>query len=392
MLALLDANPAEWRGDLATTIRRLVESERQAQGDRGRKLRAVSDFFYRGPLAREMDAWLRENGGLLRYEDLAAHTTPVEPPAAIEYQGHTVCKGGAWTQGPWLLQALRLLEGFDLRNMGHNSADSIHVAVEAMKLALADRDWHYADPRVVEVPLEKLLSKEYAILRRPLIDLGKASLTQRPGDPRLGKAILENVDLRRGPGGEDRDTTTCVVADRWGNVVAATPSGFSGVTVGETGVTLGTRLQSFNTWKDHPNCIAPGKRPRITLTPTIVLKGGRPVMAVSVAGGDQQDQVTLQLLLNQIDFGLPPDRSVTMPRFDTKHFLGSFRQAPPRLGAISLNTALGEEKIEALKARGHHVTATRGTIAAPVVLVIDPATGALHAAGDPRARRHAAAY
>src|SRR5206468_10715862 len=138
------------------------------------------------------------------------------------------------------------------------------------------------------------------------IDRQHASLVQRPGDPRNGKALLESPNIRWGAGGPANDTTTCVVADAQGNVVAATPSGWSGVVAGKTGVWLGTRLQSFNAWKGHPNCIKPGKRPRITLSPTLVFKDGKPAAAVSVAGGDNQDQVTLQVLVNHLDFGLAP--------------------------------------------------------------------------------------
>ena len=163
-------------------------------------------------------------------------------------------------------------------------------------------------------------SPAYAALRRGLIDPSHASLVQRPGDPLGGKPLLDRSRApATGSEGPPNDTTTCLVADGLGNVVAATPSGWSGVVAGETGVWLGTRLQSFNTWDGHPNCIEPGKRPRITLTPTLVLKDGKPVLAVSVAGGDNQDQVTLQLLLNLIDFGLDPPRAVTAPRFSTDH-------------------------------------------------------------------------
>ena len=146
-------------------------------------LRAVSDRFYRGDIAEELDAWYRKHGGLLRKEDLAAHRTWVEEPVTVDYRGYTVCKAGVWTQGPYLSQTLRLLEGYDLRQMGHLSADYIHVVTEAMKLALADRDRYYGDPRFVEVPLASLLSDRYTLLRRPLIDLEKASLEVRPGDP-----------------------------------------------------------------------------------------------------------------------------------------------------------------------------------------------------------------
>jgi gamma-glutamyltranspeptidase/glutathione hydrolase len=391
-LRLLDRHGKTWHADLARTLRLLIKAEQAAPGDRRRGLRLVADCFYRGAVARQLDAWSRANGGLLRFADLATHVTRVEEPVSVEYRGHTVYKCGPWTQGPYLLQTLRLLEGFDLRGMGHNRPDTIHVAVEALKLALADRDVYYADPLFTDVPVAALLSAEYAKLRRPLIDRRRASLVQRPGDPRGGKALLDTAGLRSGPGGPARDTTTCLVADSQGNVVAATPSGFSGVLAGRTGVWLGTRLQSFNTWEGHPNCVEPGKRPRITLTPTLVLKGGKPVLAVSVAGGDGQDQATLQVLLNVLDFGLSADQAVTAPRFGTEHHLGSFRQKPPKLGNLLLYADVGAKTISELKARGHKVTVRKPPLWAPCVLSIDPKTGTIHAAGDPRARRHAAAY
>jgi gamma-glutamyltranspeptidase/glutathione hydrolase len=389
---LLEAGKEEWHADLGRTLRDLVEAEKASPGDRRRGLRLVADWFYRGPVARAIDDWSRHNGGLLRYTDLATHVTRVEEPASIDYRGHTVYKCGPWTQGPWLLEALRLLEGFDLKSMGHNTADAIHVTVEAMKLALADRDVYYADPLFADVPLAELLSARYADLRRPLIDRRRASLEQRPGDPRGGKALLGRDEARRGLGGPAKDTTTCLVADGEGNVVAATPSGWSGVVAGRTGVWLGTRLQSFNTWEGHPNCIEPGKRPRITLTPTLVLKDGKPALAVSVAGGDMQDQATLQLLLDAIDFGLSPADAVTAPRFSTGHFLGSFRQSPPALGSLSLHEDMGEATIKELRERGHRVTVGKGRVGAPCLLKIDAKGGEIQAAGDPKAGRHAAAY
>ncbi|HLF94149.1 MAG TPA: gamma-glutamyltransferase, partial [Planctomycetota bacterium] len=391
-IRLLDRGKDAWEADLARTLRRLVEAEKAASGDREKKIRAVSEFFYKGPLAQELDAWAREHGGLLRAEDLAAHVTKVEKPVSVEYRGHTVVKCGPWTQGPYLLEALRLLEGFDLKAMGHNSADALHVTQEAMKLGLADRDVFYADPDFVDVPLGKLLSKEYADLRRPLIDPKRASLVLRPGDPRGMKALLGEAETRKGLGGTPNDTTTCVVADRWGNVVAATPSGWSGVVAGKTGVWLGTRLQSFNTWKGHPNCIEPGKRPRITLTPTLILKGGRPVAAISVAGGDAQDQVGLQLVLNRIDFGMSAAEAVTAPRFQTWHYVGSFGQSAPRLGSLSLQTEIDEKVFDELSARGHRMGRSSAPVWWPVMITIDPAGGRLEAAGDPKARRHAAAF
>ncbi len=152
-LRLLDRHKAEWHADLARTVRRLIEAEQASPKDRRRGLRLVADCFYRGPIARELDEWCRDNGGLIRYTDLATHVTRVEDPVSVDYRGCTVCKCGPWTQGPYLLESLRLLEGFDLKATGHNRPDAVHVTVEAMKLGLADRDVYYADPLFVSVPL-----------------------------------------------------------------------------------------------------------------------------------------------------------------------------------------------------------------------------------------------
>jgi gamma-glutamyltranspeptidase/glutathione hydrolase len=393
MLRLLDTHEKPWHADLARTIRRLIEAERGAGNDRRRGLRLVADYFYRGPIAHELDAWCRAHGGLIRYGDLARHVTRVEEPVTATYRGLTVAKCGAWTQGPALLEALQLLEGFDLKALGHDSPDAAHLTVEALKLALADRDTYYADPLYADVPLTALLAPSYASARRALIDPMHASLTLQPGDPRAGKGRLAGNFPEPGLGGPARDTTTCLVADRDGNVVAATPSGWSGVVAGETGIWLGTRLQSFTLQPGHPNRIAPGKRPRITLTPTLVLKDDRPVLAVSVAGGDNQDQMTLQLVLNHVDFGLSPAASVTAPRFMSDHFIGSFLQTPPVLGGLRINPTYGQSVLDALTARGHKLAVNRTILAAaPTVIAIDPATHLYHAAGDPRARRHASAY
>jgi gamma-glutamyltranspeptidase/glutathione hydrolase len=181
------------------------------------------------------------------------------------------------------------------------------------------------------------------------------------------------------------------VADAAGNVVAATPSGWGGVLAGRTGVTLGSRLRSLNTWRGHPNCLQPGKRPRITLTPTLVLRQGRPVAAISVAGGDQQDQVTLQLLLSHLDFGRSPAEAVTAPRFITQHHVGSFNQPPPELGVLLVSQSLGQATIDALTARGHRVRVQPPPFGHPVMLTLDPQTGHKQAAGDPQAGRHARA-
>ncbi len=390
-LRLLDRAKVEWHPMLASSLRRLIAAEAEGGGDRSRGLRLASDYFYRGPLARELTKWCEQRDGLIRYEDLATHVTRIEEPLAVDYRGHTVFKCGVWTQGPYLLQTLRLLEGFDLAAMGHNQPKTIHVTLEAMKLALADRDVYYADPLFVDVPAETLLSKSYASLRRSLIDREHASLEQRPGDPRHGQALLPDLEKRQGLSGPVHDTTTCATADRWGNVVVATPSGWSGVQAGETGIWLGTRLQSFNIWEGHPNCIAPGKRPRITLTPTLVLKGAKPVLVVSVAGGDGQDQAALQAVLNHIEFGLSASESLKAVRFGTNHHVGSFRQSPPSLGSLLIHADAPPATITALERLGHKVEPTSGALWSPSVIRIDP-TGLFDAAGDTRAGRHAAAF
>jgi gamma-glutamyltranspeptidase/glutathione hydrolase len=398
-LALLDQGNQEWHPRLARTLRRMVEEEQLTTGSRTEKLQAAGDRFYgrnkhRNDIAEELEAFYIEQGGFLRREDLAAHTTRIEEPVAVSYRGYTVVKCGPWTQGPYLCQALRLLEGFDLQAMGHLSADMIHAAAEAMKLAMADRDEYYGDPNFVEVPLAALLSDAYTTIRRPLIDMQQASHEARPGDPYQMKPLAAPGPSRPAIGG----TTTCVIADRWGNVVSATPSAnvYHEGGSGRAGVSYGNRLRSLNTTPGHPNCIAPGKRPRITLTPTLVLKDGKPILAISVAGGDLQDQATLNLLLNFIEFGMPPEAAVTAPRFATAHHQDSFDPNPDRAqaflraGSLTISDRVSEPAREELARRGHQVAATAAPIATPVMLSIDPQSGMLYAAGDPAAGRHAA--
>lgn len=411
-LALLDKGTEDWQPKLAATLRKMVEEERHTPGSREAKLQAACDRFYgrargvagqaetgqatdgpAGDIADQLEAFYISKGGFLRRADLAAHKTTVEDPVTVDYRGYTICKCGPWTQGPFLLQALRLLEGFDLRAMGHLSADYIHVVIEAIKLAMADRDTYYGDPDFTNVPLELLLSDRYTEIRRSLIDMRQASQEARPGDPYNMSALLPGGgSFRPGGGG----TTTCVVADGEGNVIAATPSAnVSEYDGGEAGVTYSNRLTSFNTTPGHPNCIQPGKRPRITLTPTLVLKDGRPVMAISVAGADMQDQVTLNLLLSIIEFGLAPEEAVCVPRFVTEHHQDSFNPTPNReeafvqAGSLIVNDTLERRVLEELAGRGHRLTAKQERLARPVIICLDE-DGLMHAAGDPLARRHAA--
>ncbi len=391
-LKLLDKHQVPWHADLAKTIRTLIAAEQEAPHDRRRGLRLVADCFYRGSIARDLDAWSRANGGLIRYNDLATHTTQIEEPLAVDYRGYTVYKCGVWTQGPFVLQALQMLEGFDLQAIGPSKPETIHLTLEATKLAMADRDTYFADPHFSDVPVKELLSPGYAAARRGLIDREHASRQLLPGDPRQAKPLLKNVADKHGDGTTGHDTTTCLVADDQGNVIAATPSGWSGVQAGNTGVWLGSRLQSFNSWPGHINCIEPGKRPRITLTPTLVFKDKRPIYAISVAGGDGQGQATLQLLTNAIDFGLRPAEAVTAPRFGTDHFVGSFGQTKPKLGSLTLDSRFSKEIEKALAAKGHVVTRQKAPLWAPTMLFIDPKSGLLDGAGDPLAKRHAGAW
>jgi gamma-glutamyltranspeptidase/glutathione hydrolase len=379
----MDILPGEgrsWYSELAITIRKLIEAEKNATGSREDKLEAVADRFYRGDIADELVNWYVERGGFLRKRDLAEHKTRIEDPVTITYRGYTVLKCDTWTQGPYLSQTLRLLEGFDLKKMGFLSSDYIHVVIESMKLALADRDEYYGDPLFADVPLRALLSDEYTELRRSLIDMKQASRELRPGDPWNMKALLEG-------GGKtfpnEGGTTTCVAADKWGNVVVTTPSGLgsSAGSGGHTGITHGARLIINNNWPGHPNAIGPGKRPRTSLTPTLVLKEGKPFLAISVAGGDMQDQAALQIILDVIDFGMDIDQAMKAARFSTQHFIGSFGQDPPRLGSLRLHKSIGEDIQKELSRRGHTVKTVRHNIGGIAMLYIDQSTGIVYGAG-----------
>ena len=391
-LKILDQGGENWYDELAITIRKLIERESNYKGSRKDKLKASRDRFYRGDIAKELVDYYKEGGGFLRARDLKEHQTLIEDPVSINYRGYTVLKCGTWTQGPYLCQTLRILEGFDLKSMGHLSSDYIHVLAEALKLGLADRDHYYGDPRFVKVPMNELLSDQYTELRRKLINMKSASLEVRPGDPLNMKALTNNPSkYRPGPGG----TTTCVVADKWGNFVAATPSGNPPYNICEPlGVAHGNRLRSLNTAKGHPNRIEPGKRPRITLTPTLVMKDGIPIMGISVAGGDLQDQTTLNCLLNFIEFGMKPEKAVTASRFSTRHHENSFDPAALRtvgvLGGLTLNESIDKDVLKDLSERGHKVSTTGGPIAYPVMVYYDKEMDQFYAAGDPKANRHAA--
>ena len=394
------------QADLARTLREIVRAERlAARGTRNNRhagLMAARDYFYRGPIARRIGAYMEANGGLIVAEDFARFAAKVGQPVSTDYRDYQVYKAGFWTQGPAMVETLNMLEGFDLKKMGHNSPAYIHTLAEALKLALADRDRYYADPNFVKIPTTELLSKEYAALRRPLIDPQRASLAQQPGDPTNMKAVLASAVQTIGratavPELERANDTTCVnVIDKEGNLFSATPSGawLPAVVAGDTGVLMGQRLQSALTDQNHPNVVAPGKRPRITLTPTLVLKKGEPFMVLSTPGGDNQDQALLQVLLNIIEFGMNPQEAVEAPRFDTQHYVSSFDDHEFLPGSLNLELRVGLKTIQELSQKGHKVKTQSdwGTLSAPTVIIYDPKTGVSSAGADPRRSRYAVAW
>jgi gamma-glutamyltranspeptidase / glutathione hydrolase len=389
---------------LAATLRALAAAEQAALvrgASREQAIDAGRDAFYQGPIARTMTAAVREAGGVMTDDDLAGYHGRIEEPATAPYRGYTVYKAGFWNQGPALLQTLRILDGFNLAAMGAGSADAIHTTVEAIKLAYADRDRYYGDPDFNRVPGDVLLSAPYATTRRALIDPKRASLEQRPGDPSRGTALLQPLPLpppAEPAGREHGDTTSIQIADAEGNLFSATPSSgwlLGGAFVaGATGVPMSNRMQAFNLDPSSPNVLAGGKRPRTTLTPTIVLKDGRPFLAIGTPGGDSQDQQILLVLLNIIDFGMDVQAAIEAPRVNSLHPVSSFDNHRPQPGVLEVETTLAPAVLEELKARGHVLALRRafGISTGIVAAGVDPATGALRGGADLRRERAIVAW
>ncbi len=371
---------------LANTLESLCTVEKKARGSRVKKLQAVRDEFYKGTIAKKLAAFSEQNGGLIRYADLAGFRATTDSYSSATYRGYEIVKPGFWTQGPVMLQALNILEGFDLRALRHNSPEYIHTVIEAVKLAFADRDRYYGDPKFSKIPEDKLLSKEYAAERRKLIEPGKASMEHRPGT--FG-GPMELAAPRVRPTG-DHDTTCVNVVDRFGNVFTATPSGawLPSVIAGDTGIPFSTRLQSFVMTPDHANQLAPGKRPRVTLSPTMVLKDGKPWLVMSTPGGDNQDQAMLQVLLNLIEFGMGPQEAVEAPRFQTEHFYSSFASHEFTPGRINLESRFNEQVVRRLQEWGHRVSVPGpwSNSSAPTLIRIQD--GVLDGGADPRRSRY----
>jgi gamma-glutamyltranspeptidase/glutathione hydrolase len=391
------------QADLARTLREIVAAEKRG-ASKGRRagLKAARDYFYQGPIAKRIGDYMQTHGGLLAADDLAKFHAGVGSPVKADYRGYEVYKAGFWTQGPALVEELNILEGYDLKAMGHNSSEYVHTVTEALKLGFADRDRYYGDPNFVKIPTHELLSKEYAVIRRGLIEKEHASLAQQPGDPLNMKALLASATQRISrastvPANERANDTTCVnVIDKEGNLFSATPSGawLPAVVAGDTGVLMGQRLQSALTDANSPNVVAPGKRPRITLTPTIVLHNGQPFMVLSTPGGDNQDQALLQVFLNIVEFGMNPQEAVEAPRFDTQHYVSSFDDHEFLAGVLNIESRISEKTAAELQQRGHKVKVQPawGTLSSPTVIVYNSQTGVSSAGADPRRGRYAVAW
>ena len=370
--------------DLARTLRQMAAAEKDAPGSREVKLRAVHDFFYKGSIARRIAAFNEVNGGLITYEDLANFKAETDEPRTTTYRGYTINKPGFWTQGPVMIEALNILEGFDLKKMGHNSPDYLHTVIEAMKLAFADRDRYYGDPKFSKIPEETLLAKSYAAERRRLIDPEHASLESRPGD------LFVSARASGGGGASSSHDTTCVnVVDRSGNAFSATPSGawLPSVIAGDTGIPLSTRLTSFVLTPNHANQLQPGKRPRVTLSPTMVTKDGQFYLELSTPGGDNQDQALLQVLLNILEFNLTPQEAVEAPRFQSDHFYSSFEFHEFTPGRVNLESRIPRDTVQRLIALGHRVQLLGDWSNTSAPVVIQAKDGALHGGADPRRSR-----
>jgi gamma-glutamyltranspeptidase/glutathione hydrolase len=377
-------------------------------------IEAARDVFYKGEIAERIieftqstpveDASGTAHRGLLSFEDLAEWHATVEEPATLDYHGLEVHKCPPWTQGPVFLQHLAILEGYDLTALGHNSAAYLHVLIESAKLAFADREAYYGDPLFDKVPLDVLLSKEYAARRRSLVAEG-ASRDLRPGDVGWGVPGYATFDVaadnRRALRVAARavrdlglghahvgDTTHLDAVDREGNMVAATPSGGwigTSPVIRGLGFPLGTRGQMFYLNPERPNALAPRKRPRATLTPSLVTRQGEPFMVFGTPGGDAQDQWTLQFFLNHVAFGMNLQEALDAPTVHSLHFPSSFYPRAAYPGQVTAEGRISGDVIAALERRGHEVTVVDGWSNGKVMGIrYDKARGVISGGASPR--------
>jgi gamma-glutamyltranspeptidase/glutathione hydrolase len=390
--------------ELAATLRFLVQAERKEfarKRDRIKALEAARDAFYKGEIARRIVDANRDAGGLFTYEDMAGYKGKIEATVSTDFHEFTVHKCGFWNQGPVLLQTLNILEGFDLREMGLHSTQYIHTVTEALKLAYDDRDAYYGDPDFAKVPAVGLLSKKYAAERRLLISRQKASLEHRPGDPYPFDPNVPAPARRyipsapKTPPAPAVGDTTCVnVVDGDGNLFSATPSSgwlLGGAFIaGDTGIPLSNRMQAFTLDPDSPNVVAGGKRPRTTLTPTIVFKNGKPFLAISTPGGDSQDQQILNVLLNVFVFGMRLQPALEAPRINSLHPFSTFDNHADRPGVLEVEDRVAPGVVQALREKGHAIQLRPafGISTGVTAVGIDPETGTLRGGSDVRRERY----
>jgi len=387
--------------DLARTLRAMAEVEKKALAagaTREAAIDKVRDYFYRGEIARKIDAFSKANGGLLRYEDLAAFKVQPEEPVSTTFKGYRVYKNGFWSQGPAMIEALNILDTFD-DQPAFNSAAYIHRVVEALKLAYADRDTYYGDPKFNHIPADVLLAKEYGAERRKLIT-DKASQEFLPGaihgkpGHHPSEETLAHVPLD--PILMAHDTTCVDAIDKDGMMFSATPSGawLPSVIAGDTGIPLSVRAQSFVLIPGSPNELGPGKRPRVTLSPTLVTTAdGKPVEVLSTPGGDTQEQGLLQVMFNSLVFRMNAENSIEAPRFGTRHLVSSFDNHAWERGDLQLDDRIPAAVAADLTARGHHVsTMSRYANGTAPVLIRVLTGGAIEAGADPYYNRSAHAW
>jgi gamma-glutamyltranspeptidase / glutathione hydrolase len=385
--------------DLARTLKKLVETEK-ANHSKGRHeaLKAARDRFYKGDIAKDLATFSEANEGLFRFDDFAGYTVEVETPVSTSYRGYQIYKNPSASQGPTELIALNILEGYDLKAMGHNSPEFLHTSVEAVKLAMADREKYLGDMDFIKIPYDGLLSKGYARERRKLIDPEHASLELRPGTPAgasaLGRPTHEVLDGNADHAG---DTSYIAVVDKDHNMVSFEPSLHSsfgtGVVMGDTGIIFNCRGDYYSLKRGEANALEPGKRPRSTLQSTLVMKDGEPYAILGSPGGDDQVMRTMQTLINMIDFGMNIQQAIEAPRWSSRSFPASPFPHTMYPGDMSVESRIPESTRQALIARGHKLR-----VAPPWVLgsnggiVLDVKTGVLSAGADPRVDAYAWAW
>jgi gamma-glutamyltranspeptidase/glutathione hydrolase len=389
--------------DLARTLKKLVEAEKanQAKG-RHEALKAARDRFYKGDIAKDLAAFSEANGGLFRYEDFAEYTAEVEAPVSINYRGYQIYKNPSASQGPTELIALNLLEGYDLKALGHNSPDFLHTSVEAVKLAMADREKYLGDMDFIKIPYDGLLSKDYARERRKLIDPAKASLQLRPGSPEKFTANASALDrpvheVLDGDASHDGDTSYIAVVDKDHNMVSFEPSLHSlfgtGVVMGDTGILFNCRGDYYSLVRGEANALEPGKRPRSTLQSTLIMKDGQPYAILGSPGGDDQVMRTMQTLINMIDFRMNIQQAIEAPRWSSRAFPASPFPHTMYPGDISVEARIPEATRQALISRGHKLRiAPPWSLGSNAGIIVDLTTGVLSAGADPRVDAYAWAW